>query len=1146
MLHLLQSNKMEVLAQQLLQLMAATREQGSLFDEDVILVQSPGMAQWLKLQIAAQSGIAANVAFPLPSSYIWELYRQHVPDLPAESAFTKDNMSWKLMAILPRFLSEPEFATIAAYLSDQQSLKVYQLCHKIADIYDQYLVYRPDWILRWEQGDNQLVDSDVSQQPWQPILWRALVAYSLELGESPWHRANLHSRLLTALGQLNGDKSATKPLFVFGLSAMPIQQLEVLSALTHSRDVVIFWFNPCAQYWGDIVDAKTLAKLELKYLQGKVVSGTLPVAEGDFSAEARQQAALDDYVSMGNPLLASWGKLGRDYQDLLVSLQVGQFDAFVEQQPDTLLSHIQHEIQQLSFRGSSEPLSADELLGNGQLYPKLAISQTDRSLQVHSCHSALRELEILHDQLLHMFAQEPQLGPGDIIVMMPDVASYAPIIDGVFGGADSRLRIPYAISDRNVAEESPLLNSFAQLMSLQQSRLSLSDVLTLCEVPAIRRKFDLSESEFELLSHWLADAGVRWGWDGQDKDRWQLPAEEQNTWLFGLKRMLAGYAMGDSSVLSSPLGDIAPYVEIEGQQAVALGKFYLFSRVLSDCLAFCQQSDTLLGKVNVARQLLEQLYEPDEQEQPYLLQLRQALEQLSHHHAQYSGLVEQDIFATELKQQLAEKGVGQRFLAGYVNFCTLMPMRSIPFKVVCILGLNDGDYPRQVSPLGFDLMRVARTRKGDRSRRLDDRYLFLEAILSARHSLYLSYLGHSAKDNSPRSPSLLLSELLDYCRHCFIIDGQQHLPAAQAEQQLLAQLCCAHPLQPFAEPYFIQTADSTQQSHQLLGSFQQQWLTVVKHQRSPLQAKAFSPPEPLPEQLDDQIRELNLEHLIRFMHNPVRGFFAARWHSRFPPLSEAEQDLEPFDLDGLARYQLNERWMQQEVDEQHIRQQWLSQLKAEGKLPQANSGPLSLDRLSQDYAALKARISELIGQQRAHSVSISQEFTVGQLPINLQGRINGCYDRQLILWRPGKLRGKDRISLWLNWLVLCALAPEHQWHSAYFIGSDRTCQLSALDSQQASSLLQQWLAAWALGQRRPLAFFAETSWCWVSSGDESKTRAVWDGNYFTQGEGQEPHIARVFPLLADIFSDMCEQSEALLLPLVRNEEQAAKLAREAG
>ncbi|MDU0355265.1 exodeoxyribonuclease V subunit gamma [Paraglaciecola aquimarina] len=809
------------------------------------------MSQWLKIQIAESLGIAANIDFPLPSSFIWQLYRQHIQGLPEQSAFTKPNMAWKIMSLLPTLLEQDEFAPIKRYLVDEQALKLYQLAGKIADVYDQYLVYRPDWILSWEQGEDNLADlSQVfgeqnvkENHAWQPILWRALVAYSQELDESPFHRANLHQTLLSALAAPPLASNSQKPLMVFGISAMPLQHLEVLNALSSRRDVVIFWFNPSQHYWGDIVDRKTHAKTQLKAIDKPEIG-----------------AALFD---VGNPLLASWGKLGRDYQDMLLSFELQQQDCFIEQTAASLLEHIQVDIHHLQFRHTSEELDASELLSNGHAHPKIEISPTDNSLQVHACHSKVRELEILHDQLLKRFNDNPDWSPADIIVMMPDVASYAPYIEGVFGAVDSELYIPYAISDRNFAQVSPLIISFINIMKLHQSRLTLSEVLSLLEVPAVQRKFDISLQEYELIQHWLNDAGIRWGWDGKDKTRWDLPAEKQNTWLFGLQRLLAGLAMSANSLFQGHDELIAPYADIEGQQAVALGKCYSVIQVILSALSFCQQKQDINTKVTGALQLLEQLYLVEENEQIELISVRESLEAIVSHQSQYSDELEQDLFVSELEKNIQEKGVGQRFLAGYVNFCTLMPMRSIPFKMVCLLGMNDTDYPRQSVPMGFDLMRLAPVKRGDRSRRLDDRYLFLEALLSAREQLYLSYQGFSQKDNSALSPSILLSELLEYCQQGFALQGELALDAEQTEQNLLSHLLVSHKLHAFELAYF-------DDSHSHLISFNPAIAKIAQQTLQKVETPSFFEQE---EQQDNQVNtRIDLDELIEFYLNPAKAF----------------------------------------------------------------------------------------------------------------------------------------------------------------------------------------------------------------------------------------------------------------------------------
>jgi exodeoxyribonuclease V gamma subunit len=1217
MLYLVQSNKMECLADSLiscLQASAGKKGQGvSIFDADQILVQSPGMSQWLKIQIAEKVGIAANIDFPLPSSFIWQLYQQHIQGLPEQSAFTKPNMTWKLMTILPTMLQQPEFAAIEQYLKDSQPLKLYQLAGKIADVYDQYLVYRPDWIIHWEAGHHDLPDTTDSSicesHPWQPILWRALVTNSKELGESPFHRANLHHTLLEALhGSVNQqtDVETEKPLMVFGISAMPMQHLEVLSALSETRDVLIFWFNPSQHYWGDIVDKKTQAKAQLKAIDNKKTDDS--------------ELAGVEFLDIGNPLLSSWGKLGRDYQDMLLGFELQQQDYFVDIQPECLLQHIQSDVNHLQFRATADTLDANELLSNGKDYPKVEITDSDRSLQIHACHSKVRELEILHDQLLKRFNDNPDWHPGDVIVMMPDVAAYAPFIEGVFGAVDNKHSIPYAISDRNVGQVSPLLSSFLQLMKLHQSRLTLSEVLSLLEVPAIQRKFAIDPQEFELIQHWLTDAGVRWGWNDDDKQRWDLPAEKQNTWVFGLQRLLAGYAMASSNLYQGEQDLISAYADIEGQQAVALGKCYQFTSALLKVLAFCQQSQknqensqeknqetaqNIQQKVEQALELLAELYEADETEQADMLILRETLEKMLVHRYQHTQKVDQDIFVSELQQNIQENGVGQRFLAGYINFCTLMPMRSIPFKMVCLLGMNDSDYPRQSVPMGFDLMRLAPAKRGDRSRRLDDRYLFLEALLSAREQLYFSYQGFSQKDNSPSAPSILLSELMEYCQQGFCLSGELGLNVEDTEKNLLAHLTTKHKLQPFDQAYFTVTSDATsevvseviseviseatsevvsdvnkdvrvdaevkikdevrvaevqtQKRPEICLSFNQKQHAIAEQLQHPSRALIFNANR-LAESLE-QPAQLELEAMIQFFQNPAKAFFMQRWQTRFYPLGQQSSDEEPFSFDGLNKYQLNQRMIQHSLDMNldaslemmdsddasaknktsplalAIEPPYevfglLNELRAEGKLPTGQSGELALRPLAKQSKQLVEQIRQYNQSLSTKSVDIAL-FISG---VTLVGRVDSLYEQNLILWRAGRLRAKDRIALYLQWLCLCAnsstAASQCRLNQAHFVSTDKLYSLPVIEQQAALQQLAIWLEYWQLGGDQILHFYPEAAWQWVTSQDMNKTLNTFKGNDFAAGEGTEAHIQRVCPDLTERFELFRQVAETLLLPLI--------------
>lgn len=1104
---------MEVLEAQLVAIVKqrakSNDDMSAILAPNTILVQSPGMAQWLKIRLAESLGIAANFEFPLPSSYIWSFYNKYFSDLPAVSAYSKANIAWKLMSILPEQISRPEFAEIESYLTTDTGLKCYQLCQKIADVFDQYLMYRPEWILAWEQGEESLNDVGVQTHPWQPVLWRSLVEKTQALGESNYHRANLHQQLLSHLqSEVAISSTPQNPLYIFGISALPQQQLEVLERIAINRQVYIFWCNPSQHYWGDLVDEKYRAQSKLQEQSGQVAA---------------------QFLESGNPLLSSWGKLGRDYQEMLLNLNVEQTDLFVDEVPETLLGWIQHEIFELTMRNSNAPLSAQELLTNGDEFPKIEISPNDDSIQFHRCHSKVRELEVLHDFLLHQFNQDSELSPGEIIVMMPDVASYAPYIAGVFGSVEASLHIPFAISDRNAAQESKVINSFIQLNSLHQSRLKLSELLALIEVPAIQHKFDISDMEYEVIRHWLADVGVRWGWDSQDKTRWDLPQQSQNTLLFGLNRLLAGYALDGENLFKSHDDIILPYADIEGQQALALGKLFLFCEKLSAALSYCQQQATLQSKVATAISLIDEFYLVEENEQVYINQLRQVLEEIALHQVHFSEKINQDVFVCEVEKNLESKGVGQRFLAGSVNFCTLMPMRSIPFSRVCLLGLNDSDYPRNTMPIGFDLMQKSQPKRGDRSRRFDDRYLFLEAIISARKQLYISYQGFNARDNSECIPSILVNELLDYCGYTFCLPGEQQLSPEQTRHNTVSSLVHSHGLQPFSAKYFSDISSTFR-------SFQNHWMNVLLLQQNTNQQefKPFFDTE-LPPLLNssDLLLTLEVNDLISFLLNPAKGFFQQRWRTSLQLFHQEIEDDEPFALNALDRYLLSERLIEEQLtnisdvnNSDPIYTSTLDRVRAEGLLPLGVTGDISAEQI----VSHTSFIAELIQQYIAGKVKSKQEIDIeiglGADKVRLVGWIDNIYDNDLILLRSGEIRAKDKLTLWIKWLCLCAVV-ERPASCARFLGIKQQYQLKYVPQQSAIAQLSILLNQFNQGITAPLHFYVESAYVWVTTQDNKKALTKFVGNDYQRGESSDANIARLCPDLNAVFDQFDSASHSI-------------------
>ncbi|KPZ57582.1 exodeoxyribonuclease V subunit gamma [Pseudoalteromonas sp. P1-7a] len=1088
MLNIIQSNRMEALQAQFNQLLKVNPLQ-SPFDKEVVLVQSPGMSQWLKIGLSENLGIAAQVDFPLPSSFIWQLYQQLLPNVPKESAFNKPNLAWKLFAILPSCINEPLYLPLKTYLEgDIDGQKTFALCEKIADVYDQYLMYRPHWIATWDSEKDELDDVDVSIAPWQPDLWRKLVAHSKALGQSQFHRANMQGQLLAALENMD-NSLLPKRISLFGISAIASSQLEVFEALSKKTEVFLFFFNPSEHYWGDVVDEKTAAKINAKYAK-------MPLLE----AQQKKQANPDEeYYFIGNPLLSSWGKLGRDYFEQLVQLDARWIDGFIDAFDDSLLGQIQSEIYQLAFKGESLTDNKEWFINDEG---KLPISDTDTSITLSDCHTPLREVERLHDYLLTLFNQNPSLTPKDIIVMMPDVGTYSPYIEAVFGGAQNTSRfIPYALADLAIEQEKPVLNSFASLANLPFSRFGVSDILDLLQVTQIAEKFGLEAHEYEQIQYWLERVGVKWGINAEHKSSFDLPAIDLNTWQHGLNRLLLGIAQRDEQC---PFNGIYSADEVEGMALDTLNKLVHFIDVLQRFKDELTPDDTLSNKADILSELINAIYYNEGDDSWDLLVLQTVLEELKKHHdnGDYDKAVSQRIVSYLIKQGIQEKGVGQRFLVGQVNFCTLMPMRAVPFKVVCMLGLNDADYPRTVQPIGFDLVPYSKKQKGDRSRKLDDRYLFLEALLSARDNLYISYIGRSCFDNQPRMPSTLVSELLEYIGRSFVLtnDSEKTLPECLINQQHL---------QPFNRAYY--TADTEADTKLSNHSFNPIWLPSERIDAQPLTAIDVIAPA-----------QLELDVFIRSVCNAQESFYQQTLGLRLPEFSEVAKDEEPFSLDALRRYFYLDEILEANINEQPLSTE---QILQRGELPQANVGSLVYESMAHRVDALAGQVKEHIksGKTDPLEVSLRIENTI------IEGWLNHIYLQKQVFYRSASIKAKDLIKGFIYHLVAQSMEQNVE---TLLLGLDKQISFAPLSKHEADALLSDWFELYKALRKEPVAFYPVSGYEYVKSGgDISKAISKFNPQYIGRGEGENPYIRLTVQSLNDCQEEFIKWSEKLLSPL---------------
>lgn len=1125
-------------------------------ERDCFLVQSNGIAQWLKLAVAEDPatdaeggvagggcGIAAGIDFLLPSRFVWQVYRAVLgaEAVPPQSPLDKEGLTWRLMRVLPDVSPQPGFEPLARFLSGaQQDQKLFQLASQVADLFDQYQVYRADWLAGWAKGNFSIMDARgqihelTEDQRWQPLLWRALLDDLGDAALAATSRAAVHERFIHKLKGQHGQSLLLPPadlprrVVIFGVSSLPRQTLQVLQAIASWSQVLLCVLNPCEFYWADIVADKDL--LRAQHRRGKRKAG-LP--------EQMDEASV---LQHANPLLAAWGKQGRDYIRMLDEVdetqqyqqEFSRIDLFDTREGGCLLHQIQDDIRTLCpLHESRQRWPEPEAGGDG-------------SVALHSAHSPQREVEVLQDQLLAAFSAYPDLRPRDIIVMVPDINAYAPHIQAVFGriDEDDPRYIPFTISDQGSRHREPLLIALEHLLHLPEARLGAGDVLDLLDLPIVRARFGIDSKELPLLHRWIEGANIRWGLDAAHRESLDLPSGlNQHTWDFGLQRMLLGYASGGDCQWQG----IEPYDEVAGLEAASAGKLAALLVALRTTRERLQSRYDAAEWVREIRALIQRFLQPEDADARLMAgRLDDTLEcwLATCELARLEDLLPLSVVREVCLGVGAEGGLAQRFLVGKVNFATLLPMRAVPFRWVCLLGMNDKAYPRSRPALDFDLM-AKDYRPGDRSRREDDRYLFLEALLSARDQLYISWVGRSIRENAECPPSVLVSQLMDY------LDAR-----SPGKRRASAGLLTEHPLQPFSRRYFVEDPAITG-----LFTYAAEWCEA--HRAEPCDRRQTNAlPIWVPED------PLDFTQLSRFLKLPAETFFRQRLRVVLARDEDDQDDQEPFSLSGLDAWKIRDELIRERVRrpreepsfEDGIREHF-ERIRRRGDL---GVGPIvsrssralsdGLAEMRQHYLQVCHAFPEVCPDQTirlAYSVSgqtVILEDWLQDLRQNSAGqrlRIAFCTSHTTVMASSSKRKGwKHLLPAWVA--HLCANAMGLTLRSCVITPSERLA-IKVLAKEDAERILHQVVDAWVEGLSTPLAIEPDLAFAWIVKGGLGllpewseaalmTLREAYQGSYYNVESvlARHPALQRAFPHWEDFFDreKFAQWAEQLYAPLV--------------
>ncbi len=825
-------------------------------------------------------------------------------------------------------------------------------------------------------------------------------------------------------------------------------------------DIHLFVLSPCRNYWGNVQSQRTRFKHLIK----------------NSNDRTQQRIAAEDH----HPLLASLGSQGRDLQNMMLenasfTLEFASYAdplAGIEYGDATLLQRLQADL-------------LDGSLPDGLHMP---VAELDNSIQVVSCHSKLREITVLKDHLLHLLHHDSSLELRDIIVMAPDIQEYAPLIPAVFDD------IQHSIADRSLRRRNSVIAAFISFLDLFSGRFGWSELLDLLRRPVVFPQFQLAPTDLDAVQQWVTEAGIRWGLSASQRGEAGLPEVGETSWQAGLDRLLMGYAIDSDDFVDGVL----PFADIEGKGASALGGLCQFIEVIERARRDFQQNRALGEWSEKLQQLVQQLFgEEYEQE---LVELRGLVDELAGPISDFhSGEVGFSVIREWFNQSAKESRSSTGFLRGQLTFCSMLPMRSIPFKVVCLIGLCDGVFPKTDRYDTFDLMGM-NFRAGDRSPRADDRYQFLEALLAARSHLYLSYIGQSIKTNETIPPSVVVTEFLEV------------LETGYGVRDIVVK----HPLHPFSSRYF-----GPDRAPGMFSYDNYYCRTAAAMQQGGQPAAAW-----WQGQLDEKKDTIHFADLLRFFNNPQKFFIKDCLGIRLDTGEDLPDDREMFTVAGLEKYAVEEEMIRLELaggEKGNI----CKKLQNRGQWPLGTSGELAF---AEKQKSIEGFVSRIRAQQMGEKLDeLPLDLTIGSS--RLLGTLTNIYEQGAMLVRYGKLRGRDLLSGWLHHLVLNCLQPSTETR---IVAEDDIISFSAINDSNGQPYLECLLECFAKGCRAPSSLYVEPGFVYakqMASDRISIPPIVKARQLYTQylEKGFEPEWQlllgdqAIAVILADEFEQLCQE-----------------------
>jgi exodeoxyribonuclease V gamma subunit len=976
------SNHLEPLAKQLgLDFQASEK---TAFSKCYIVTQTDGMNAWLKYRLAEQHGIAANIEFLKPNDLIGLLYTwvkgYHKPLMSIEM------LQWAIYSILDHPNINKQFPSIAEYYLNQP-VKQMALATKLADLFDQYQMYRQDLLRAWEQS--VVANED---EAFQAYLWLSIhQKYESALTD----KSGAIKTIIEALSQSTHSEyiqSMLKDVYFFGMAVITPQHLHLFHELSKLVDLKFYLLNPAPEYyWWEDRSEKDIVRMTQKF---------------------KRDTSKMNFGILGNDILNNWGKVIKEtfytlFQDETYINVYNDDLALIPKAPQTLLEKLQSDVYHNAVKPNRQIILESDL--------------HDQSLVVNACYTPYREVESLYNYFVKLVDDGQITAAREVVVMVSDIDAYAPYIKAVFNHAP--YKFPFTIADEKMQNEHSLFASISALMAFEWDDFKAESMMQLIEQPYIQQRFQFTD--LEQIRAMIQTANIRFGVEAKASD-----GSYVHSWSYGLDRLFYGLMISGEPEINVNGLPLIPLDAYEGQAQETVVKLYSFYKQLKKSLAMRHAPRHVDAWCDWLLLLVEDiLFQANEAEDEAYHHLLKIVERLRKVNEFESIQVPFEVFRFHFLKFLEYETKQKSFAGTGITFCSLIPMRSIPFKVVAMLGLNFDQFPRKEQHPSFNLMELHK-RKGDRNIKDNDKHLFLETLLSAQSRLYLSYVGYSVKDGSKLPPSSLIDELLEY-----ILQG-----CASYQPDWLNALVIEQPLHHFSEQY-------------------------GKHSKLYNYINPFSNSKPFSVLLEEA--NAPTKTIDRVVFSDFKLFFtdSIKWYfNKVLLINYNEDELllpdhERFELDNLEAWQLRRDLMQLQPED---RAAYFHKKQLQGELPLLQTGQMAFKKVADDLDDLLEPISEII--KGKHKQFLCPEYSINQFRLKADIEV---YDDYYVHLNSSSAWQSKILGAFLDYLLLRSAG--YDLHFLYADKKSKVVQLpvTAMSQAKARDLLNLYWSIFEQNQTQP-------------------------------------------------------------------------------